>query len=91
MIPKARSTWYDHLEHYSSTISLKHVNAQLTRHVNELNQQIATKEAALRDLQAEYNKWSWVIVSMLLISSWSCSQLLSLCIFVVVALPPWHW
>lgn len=33
----------------------------LTRHVNELNQQLASKEASLRDLQAEYDKWSWVI------------------------------
>ncbi|KJA22821.1 hypothetical protein HYPSUDRAFT_40603 [Hypholoma sublateritium FD-334 SS-4] len=33
----------------------------LTRHVNELNQQIATKEATLRDLRADYDKWSWVI------------------------------
>ncbi|KJA22826.1 hypothetical protein HYPSUDRAFT_138757 [Hypholoma sublateritium FD-334 SS-4] len=33
----------------------------LTRHVNELNQQIAAKEAALRDLQAQYDEWSWVL------------------------------
>lgn len=61
---------------YSSTIPLKYIYLQLTRHVNELNQQIATKEAALRDLRAEYDKWSWVIVCILFISSWSRPQLI---------------
>ncbi|EGO29890.1 hypothetical protein SERLADRAFT_458229 [Serpula lacrymans var. lacrymans S7.9] len=33
----------------------------LTRHMNELNQSLASKEAALRDLQAQYNEWSWLL------------------------------
>ena len=41
------------------------VYSQLTRHVNELNQQLASKEASLRELQAEYDKWSWVIVGII--------------------------
>ena len=43
----------------------KYVYSQLTRHVNELNQRLATKLATLRDLQAEYDKWSWVIASII--------------------------
>jgi hypothetical protein len=39
--------------------------SQLTRHVNELNQQLATKEASLRDLQAQYDKWKWVIAGII--------------------------
>jgi len=65
MIPKLRSTRYDRLAHYSAAPASKYIYSQLTRHVNELNEQLATKEATLRDLQAQYNKWSWVIVSLI--------------------------
>ncbi|EGO03971.1 hypothetical protein SERLA73DRAFT_130559 [Serpula lacrymans var. lacrymans S7.3] len=37
----------------------------LTRHMNELNQSLASKEAALRDLQAQYNEWSWLLVRVI--------------------------
>ncbi|KAF8337658.1 hypothetical protein F5887DRAFT_527929 [Amanita rubescens] len=33
----------------------------LTRHLAELNYQLSVKEATLRDLEADYAKWSWVI------------------------------
>jgi len=33
----------------------------LARHLAELDQQLSSKEATLRDLEADYAKWSWVI------------------------------
>lgn len=44
------------------SLTVNTILQQLTRHLAELNQQLSVKEATLQDLEADYAKWSWVIV-----------------------------
>lgn len=41
------------------------IQPQLTRHINEIYHQFAAKEASLGELQAGYDKWSWVLVGII--------------------------